>query len=63
MKKNCERFKTVQERTDAFYSFCKNFKLAGHGCNRSCPCYPKDGDCRFLWLELDEKGSEDEEAE
>ena len=53
--KNSERFKTVQERTDAFDSFCGSRRLAVHGCDTECPCYHKDCSCHFAWLELEEK--------
>ena len=61
--KNIDKYLTAYERDDAFKSFCENHRLAGHGCDTSCPLYHKDGDCHFSWLELEEKTEDVEDAQ
>ena len=45
---NEQKFKTPEERGNAFRRFCDE-----RICNNECPCYKRKADCRFLWLALE----------
>lgn len=49
---NEEKYKTPEERHEAFGRFCREYHNCGKGCN-NCPASSKRGGCRFAWLALE----------
>lgn len=49
---NEQKFKTPEERHEAFRRFCREHNNCDKGCN-NCPVYSMRGGCRFAWLTLE----------
>ena len=48
---NEEKYKSVEEQTEAYANFCSRFDLCS-----SCPAYKYKVSCNFVWLTLKAEG-------
>lgn len=56
---NEQKYKTPEERTKAFITFCRGFPDCERD-GRDCPCFSLPGNCAYNWLALEAEEAEEE---